>query len=91
MGYTLAKVASNFALLLLEVCLGPAVGPTQFLVEKKGDCDQMRALHMEMESNGRLSPLALTSSTPLVRSNVTASDMPCFRALPYTCLSPCLR
>jgi len=60
MGSTLVKVASNCPLHLLNSCLGPAVGSTQFYLETKGGCDHIHlALRMAMESNGRLSAACL--------------------------------
>ena len=60
MGSTLAKVAYNFALLLLKGNLGPTVGPTQLSVKTKGGCDlEQWALHMAMESSGKLSATCL--------------------------------
>jgi len=51
MGSTFAKLALH----LIRGAMGPAVGPTQFSVETKGGCDLFQwALHMALESNGRL-------------------------------------
>jgi len=61
MGSTLAKIASNCALLLLCGSLGAAIGPSLLSVETKGGCDLIQwALHeMAMESNGTLSAACL--------------------------------
>ena len=54
------KVASICALLIFKRSHGPAMGPSQFIVETKGGCDHVKwALHMAMESNGWLSAACL--------------------------------
>jgi hypothetical protein len=50
MGFSLVKLVSNCALLLLRGSLGAAVGPSQLGVETKGGCDLLlRALQLAME------------------------------------------
>ena len=60
MGFTLVKIASNYALTMLLGSLGAAVGPSQFLVETKGGCNLMKcALQMAMKFNGSLAATCL--------------------------------
>jgi hypothetical protein len=55
MGTSVAKLACNCALHMVKEVMGPAVGPTQFVVETKGDCDLLQwALHMAMEAKPAL-------------------------------------
>ena len=55
MGSTIVKLASSCALHLFRGAMGPAVGPTQFLVETKSGCDMVQwVLQLAMESNGKL-------------------------------------
>ena len=60
MGSTLVKVAFNCTLFMLRGSLGDVVGPSQFSVETKGNCDLIQwALQMAMESNESMAAACL--------------------------------